>query len=233
MVQLSSNKTSIVRFSFGNDKFEIIVKSDAALDYKLNKRKDIENIVVADEVYADSSKGLKASREKLKKAFKTEDLRAIQEIIMQRGELSLTTEQRRKMAEDKRKQIIAFISKNFIDPHTGLPHPPIRVEQALNEIDVSIDPFKPAEEQTKLIIEKLRPILALKTGNIKIQVRIPAVYTSQAVGVLKSFGQLIKEEWLSDGGLDATMQIPIAMQSTLLDRIASLTHGNAQIKVIE
>jgi len=102
---------TLARFSFEGEKFEIMVKPDPALDYKLGKKKDISAILVSEEIYTDSGKGTKPSAEKLLKAFKTEDLTEIAKIIMEKGDLNLTTDQRRKMIEDKKKQIVEFIVK--------------------------------------------------------------------------------------------------------------------------
>jgi len=57
-------------------------------------------------------------------SFGTTDTLKIADIILKKGVLQLTTEQRRKMVEDKRKQIIDFISRQAVDPKTNLPHPP-------------------------------------------------------------------------------------------------------------
>ena len=55
------------------EKFEILVKPDPALDYKLGKKKDISSVLVSDEIYTDFGKGTKPSTEKLLAAFNTED----------------------------------------------------------------------------------------------------------------------------------------------------------------
>ncbi len=105
-----ADKYTIVKYVFEGDKFEILVKPDPALDYKLGKTNNIGPILVSDEIYTDSSKGTRSSSEKLIKAFKTEDPLVIAEKIMQKGVLNLTTDQRRKMISEKRKQIITFIA---------------------------------------------------------------------------------------------------------------------------
>ena len=133
---------TVARFSFEGEKFEILVKPDPALDYKLGKKKDISAVLVSDEIYTDSGKGTKPTTEKLLKAFKTEDQTEIAQIILQKGDLNLTTDQRRKMIDNKRKQIVEFIAKTYVDPKTHLPHPPLRVEQAMKDARVSIDPQK-------------------------------------------------------------------------------------------
>ena len=117
---------TVVRFSFAGEKFEILVKPDPALDYKLGKKKDISSVLVSDEIYTDSSKGTRTSTEKLLKVFKTEDSTEIAEKILQKGDLNLTTDQRRKMVDEKRKQIVEYIAKTFVDPRSHLPHPPLR-----------------------------------------------------------------------------------------------------------
>ena len=124
---------TLVKYSFEGEKFEIMVKPDPALDYKLGKKKDISTVLVSDDIYTDSGKGTRPSTEKLQKAFNTEDQTIIAEIILQKGDLNLTTDQRRKMVEEKKKQIVHFIAKTYVDPRTHLPHPPLRIEQAMKD----------------------------------------------------------------------------------------------------
>jgi ribosome maturation protein SDO1 len=170
--------------------------------------------------------------EKLAKYFKTSDFQQIAETILRRGDLNLTTEQRRRLVEEKRKQIVSTIARNYVDPRTGLPHPPLRIEQAMAEIRISIDPFKDVGEQTKIVVEQLRPILPLKSERIKLLVKVPAQYSAQSFGALKGVGEIVKEDWGVDGGLTIIIEIPAGVHSTFLDRLGSLTKGTAQASII-
>jgi ribosome maturation protein SDO1 len=223
---------TVVRFSYEGEKFEIMVKPDPALEYKMGKKKDLSAVLVSDEIYTDSGKGTKPSTEKLLKAFKTEDLAEIAEIIMQKGNLNLTTDQRRKMIENKRKQIVEFIAKTYVDPKTHLPHPPLRVEQAMKDARVSIDPQKNVDEQVKDIVEKLRSIIALKSESLQLEIIIPAQYASQSYAVLKSVGSLKTEEWQNNGSLKAILEIPAAARPNVIDRLGSITKGSASVEVV-
>lgn len=225
-------KFTIVRLSIDGEKFEILVKPDLALDFKLGKKKDISNILVSDEIYSDANKGTRVSQEKLQKYLKSTDPLKCAETILEKGDLSLTAEQRKRLTEEKKRNIINIIARSFVDPRTHLPHPPLRIEQAMEECRISIDPFKSAEEQTKSIIDELRKILPLKAENVRIIIIIPAEFTSQSYGILKSAGELQKEEWQVDGSLKAIVEIPAAMQSMLMDKLGSVTKGNVQAKVI-
>ena len=102
---------TLVRYSFEGEKFEIMVKPDPALEYKLGKKKDLSAVLVSDEIYTDSGKGTRPSAEKLLKAFKTEDPTEIAEIIMQKGDLNLTTDQRRKMMKTRKNRLSHILLK--------------------------------------------------------------------------------------------------------------------------
>lgn len=228
-----SGGVTTARLEVRGEKFEILVNSNKAFQYKVGKRGFSDDILAIDVVYVDASKGEKASEEKLRRAFGTTDRLRIAKEILDKGELQITAEQRRRLIEDKRKQIINYISRNFVDPKTNLPHPPVRVEQALKQARVSIDPFKPVEEQIKRVIESIRPMIPLKTGVIKLKVRVPAGYAPKAYGVLRSYGDVVKEEWLSDGSLSAVIQLPIASQGALVDRLSSITKGAVSVNPVE
>ena len=224
---------TVVKYSYEGEKFELLVKPDPALDYKLGKKKDLSSVLVSDDIYTDSSKGTKPSSEKLLKAFKTEDTTEIAQIILQKGDLNLTTEQRRKMIEEKRRQLVEFISKTYVDPRTHLPHPPLRIEQAMKDARISVEPQKNIDEQVKDIVEKLRSIIPLKSESVSLEITIPAQFASQSYAVLKSVGSLKNEEWQNNGSLKAILEIPAAARPNVIDRLGSITKGSATVEVVQ
>lgn len=220
----------VARLTVDGDKFEVVVKPDPALEYKLGKKTDISSVLVSDEIYSDAQKGSRASSEKLLKHFKTTDSVEIAKHIIMRGDLNLTTEQRKKMIEEKKKQIVQFINRSFVDPKTHLPHPIVRIEAAMEESRVIIDPFKKAEDQAKAVVDAIRKILPLKTETSKLTITVPPQFAAQSYSVLKSVGDLRNEEWLSDGSLRATLEINTSLKGQFLDRLGSVTKGSAHVK---
>ena len=227
---MADSKVTIVKLTIGNDRFEILVKPDPALEYKLGKRADLSSVLVSDEIYSDANKGSRVAVDKLTKHFKTSDSNEILKQILLKGELNLTTDQRRKMVEDKRKQIVQYINKNFVDPKTKLPHPVQRIENALEDVRVTIDPFKKAEDQVKSIVDSLIKILPLKSEMLQLVILIPSAFSSTSYNYIKSSGVLTSEEWLSDGSLKVNIEINAGMKGNFLERIGSLTKGSAQVK---
>ncbi len=227
---MTDAKFTIVRLTVEGDKFELLVKPDPALEYKLGKRADISSVLVSDEIYSDANKASRASSEKMTKHFRTTDSIEVAKQILARGELNLTTDQRRKMVEEKRKQIVQIINKSFVDPKTHLPHPIVRIEAALEEARVSIDPFKKSEDQAKGVVDSLRKILPLKSETARLTVTVPPQFAAQSYSILKSTGDFKGEEWLSDGSLRAIVEMNAGMKGQFLDRLGSVTKGSAQVK---
>jgi ribosome maturation protein SDO1 len=227
---MTDSKSTIIKLILGNDKFELLVKPDQALEYKLGKRSDLSSVLISDEIYSDANKGSRVSSDKLNKHFKTTNTNEIIKQILSRGELNLTTDQRRKMVEEKRKQIIQYINKNYVDPKTKLPHPIQRIENALENVRVVIDPFKKAEDQIKTVVDSLRKILPLASEMLQLNIIIPRSFASNSINFIKSSGSLISEQWLSDGSLKVRIEINAGIRGNFLDRLGSLTKGSAQVK---
>jgi ribosome maturation protein SDO1 len=225
-----TDKFTVVRLILDGDKFELLVKPDPALEYKMGKRSDISGALVSDEIYSDANKGSRASSEKMMKHFKTTDSADVAKQILARGELNLTTDQRRKMVEEKKRQIVQFINRSFVDPKTHLPHPVVRIEAAMEEVRVPIDPFKKVEDQAKILVEALRKILPLRSETVKLTVTVPPQFAAQSYSVLKSTGDLKSEEWLADGSLKAVVDINASIRGQFLDRLGAVTKGSAQVK---
>ncbi|UCC27910.1 MAG: ribosome assembly factor SBDS [Candidatus Bathyarchaeota archaeon] len=228
-----SQRYTIARLTQEGERFEILVKPDNALAYRLGKTTSISNALVSDTIYMDANKGDKPSEEKLRKAFGTTDSFQIASIILQKGILQLTTEQRKQLIDDKRKQIIAFISRQCVDPRTNLPHPPLRVERALQQIHYSIDAFKEVEEQARDIIKLLRTILPLKMEQIQITINIPPQFASKAYGTVKRFGTIKNEEWRNDGSWYAIVEMTAGLYGPFLEKVGEVTRGSAEAKLVK
>ncbi|MBS7619952.1 ribosome assembly factor SBDS [Candidatus Bathyarchaeota archaeon] len=227
-----SEKYTLVRYSHSGEKFEILVDPDLALAYKRREITDISKTMIVDTIFLDSSKGIKASKEKLEATFGISDPLEVAKIIYDKGQLLLTASQRKMLTEQKLKQIVNIISRTYVDPRTKLPHPPVRIENAIEEAKVSIDPFREAEEQVKEIVKKLMPIIPLSVESLEIAIKIPSEFTAKAYGIVKNMAEIKKQEWHFDGSWIALVSIPAAMQGEFLERLGKATQGNLQTKIM-
>ncbi|WP_440060198.1 ribosome assembly factor SBDS [Thermogladius sp. 4427co] len=227
-----TDKYVIARLEEKGHRFEVLVNPDLAMKVKEGKNVNIDELLVGDFVYKDAKKGLKASPESLREVFKTDDVRQIALEIVKRGEIQLTAEQRRRFIEERKKQIITLIARNAIDPKTKLPIPQKRIELALEQARVSIDPFKPAESQLEEIISKISKVIPIKIAKAYVSVRIPPEYAGRINRQLAQMGEVKKTTWMNDGSLIMELEIPAGMQQEFIDKVNNLTRGSAQIKIV-
>jgi len=229
---ISLDKAVIARYQSGELTFEILVEPENAYKLKRGENVSIENVIASRDVFSDSKKGLRASDSDLNKVFGSNNFEKILAKIIKDGEIQLTTEQKRKMQEDKTKQIVNMIAKNAVDPRTHAPHPPQRIEKALEQARIHVDPFKSAQEQVEGALKAIRPILPIKFEIVRIAVKIPPEHAPRVFSVLKEY-KTIKEEWASDGSLLAMIEIPAGIQGDFFDKLNKMTAGNNETKIVE
>ncbi|MEM2022769.1 MAG: ribosome assembly factor SBDS [Archaeoglobaceae archaeon] len=226
-------KAVIAKLKKGGMEFEILVDPYLARDLKEGKEVDFEELLAVEEVFKNAKKGERVSAEELTKVFGTSDIRKIARIIIEEGEVQITAEQRKEMLENKKRQIVHFISRNAIDPRTNAPHPPSRIERALEEARVHIDIYKSVEAQIKDILKALKPILPLKFEEMEVAVKIPSAYAGKAVSAIYNFGGVVREEWQSDGSWICVLKIPSAMYGELMDLLGKVAKGEALTKILK
>jgi ribosome maturation protein SDO1 len=231
------DRAVVARLRIEQSSYEILVDPDQVeslkADIKDGKPFDVDSVLVAFHVFSDSDKGIKAPEKEMVEHFGTRDMATIVSRIIKDGEIQLTTEQRRAMQEKKRKSIVDIIVRNAINPQTGAPHPPLRIENAMAEAKVQVDPFKPAEEQVEGILKKLQPLIPIRFEKVQIAVKLSADHYGRCYGDLKQMGAIVNEEWQSTGTWIGVVEIPAGMQVELLDRLNNKTRGEVETRILK
>jgi ribosome maturation protein SDO1 len=228
----SLDKAIIASYDKEGKHFELYVDPGPTYLYIDGGKKDLKNMLVAEEVYENAKKGERARSSDVQKAYGTTDIMEVLRITLEKGTVQLTTEQRKLKVGDKKKKIIDMICREAIDVRTGAPIPPLRIENAMEEVRFHVDPFRNPKEQMDELLKKLRPLIPIKFEKFQIAVKIPPQHSHRAYGTLKMYG-IRKEQWLKDGYLIAVVEIPAGMQGEFLDRVNKMTSGEAETKRIE
>jgi ribosome maturation protein SDO1 len=223
----------VARWETQGSRFEVLVDPTAVQEIKDGKDVDLADKLALDQVFKDAKKGDKISEEHLERTFHTRNLAEIARQIIQKGEVQVTTEQRHRLQSQKHHLIVAIIARNAMNPQTGAPHPAARIEAAMAEAKVHIDPFRPADLQVQEILQKLRPLLPIRFDTARVRIRIPAQYYPKVIGELKSLGRLSDEQWLSDGSWSAVLEIPAGVQTELYEKLNARTKGAAETALVK
>lgn len=222
----------IARLEYYGEHFEILVDPDLASDFKRGKEIEIEKILAVEEIFKDARKGDKASEEAMMKAFQSVDPLEAAAIIIKKGQVQLTAQQRREMQEEKRKKIIAKITREAINPQTKLPHPARRIEIAMEEAKIHVDPFKSVDEQVNIVLKAIRTKIPIRFEKVDMAIRIPGDYTGRVYGVISEFGKTKREEWQKDGSWIAVVEVPGGLQESFDRKLNELTGGQVETRVL-
>ena len=225
------DRAVIARLKKGEHTFEILVDCDKALALRSGASVSLGDAVATDEIYKDVRKGDKTPEHILQQTFGTTDIDAVSLRIIKEGEIQLTAHHREKAREEKRRRIVEIIHRHAVDSKTGLPHPPQRIERAMEEAKVKIDEYKEAEQQIDDVLKKIRVIIPIKFETREIAVRIPPLYTGLAFLTLKKY-KVLKEEWTNDGSLAAIVEIPAGIQDEFFAQLNKVTHGDVETKLL-
>ncbi len=219
----------IARVEVQGKNFEVLVDPRLALELKRGKEVDVRELLAVDRVFRDARKGEEVPTKDLLGAFGTTDVFKAAVEIVKRGQVQLTTEMRRRMREERLKQIASIIARQAVNPQTGTPHPAPRIEAAIQQAGVRIDEFKSAEEQVPAVVRALSAILPMSLQTKKVELKVPASHVGKVYGLLRSYNPL-KEEWGSDGSLLLQLELPAGIFAELMDKLSQLTKGEIKVE---
>ncbi len=222
----------IARYETGGNRFEILIDPKAAQSYSEGDEIDWEDAIAADGVWSDSTKGERAPDSIVNNAFETTDLIDIYKKILAEGTIQLTSQQRKEMVEQKRKRIVAHIVANAMNPQTGGPHPPQRIENAIDEVRYSVDPMETMDKQVEKIIKLIKTLIPISFEKIRVAVKIQAIYVGKCYGQITSLSKIESEEYQKDGSWIGMLEMSATSFAKLEDTLGSLTKGTAETKML-
>ena len=232
---ISLDEAVTARLESHGQRFEVLVDPDAALSIKRGEFDgELEDVIAAEDVFEDASSGDRPPENSLEEVFETTDpLEIIPEVIKQ-GEIQITADQRREMQEKKHKQLVQTITRNAVNPQMDdAPHPPERIESALEETDFRIDPMEPVENQVDDALDALRPVIPIRFDEVTVAVQVPADHAGSAQARIRQFGDLDSEEWQSDGSWIGVLTFPAGMQNEFYDLVNEHTSGEAETQIVK
>ncbi len=230
MVSLDEAVTA--RLKRGSKHFEVLVEPEGALAFKRGEEVNLEDVLAVETIFEDANRGDRAAESDILNSFETSDPYEIASQILKSGELQLTAEQRKHILEEKKKKVIYTIAKNAINPQTRAPHPPARIERAMEEAKVHIDPLKSVDQLVNITMKAIRPLIPIRFEEVNVAVKIPPEYAPKAYGDISRSGSILKEEWQNDGSWIAVVRIPAGIQNDFYALLNHLTKGEAQTKLL-
>ena len=224
----------VARYESHGESFEVLIDPKVVKILR-EGHGDVElsDYMVVDAVFKNAKKGTHAPEDKMKEVFGTTDPLTVAKQIILKGEIQLTAQQRKEMLESKRARIVSEIARNAINPQTGGPHTPQRIELAMEEAKVHVDPFKPVEMQVRDVLDKLRPLIPIRFEKIRIAVKLTGDEYGRCYEDIIHFGKIQKEEWQSNGSWIGVVEIPAGLRDDFYAKLNEKTKGNVETKQLK
>jgi ribosome maturation protein SDO1 len=229
---VSLDDAIMARLESHGETFEILLDPKVVDLVKQGKEFDIVEYMAVEDVFKNASKGTKPAEDKIKEAFGTDEIGEIARKIVEKGEIHITAEQRKEMLEAKRQQVIAYIAANAINPQTHSPHPPLRIQLALEEAKFHVDPFKPLQKEIDEAMKLLRPLIPIRFEKSRIAVKLNGADYGRCYDDIIHYGMVEREEWTPDGCWIGLMEVPGGLTNEIADKLKHKTKGTASVKLI-
>jgi ribosome maturation protein SDO1 len=228
---VSLDDAVLARYEHSGKRFEILIDPTLVDSYRKDPNSvELDDLLATDEIWLDARGGERPTSEQLQSAFGTDILHECVEKILNQGSIQLTTEQRKQRVVAMRSAIIHRISSTAIDPRSKMPHPPSRIENALDESRYGVDPFLSIDRQVSDAVKLMRPLIPLKFATARLAFRIPGTEYGSVQSVLREL--MIKEEWLSNGDWACVVEVPAGSKIDLMGDIAKRSKGSV-VKIID
>ena len=232
---ISLDEAVTARLESHGERFEVLVDPDAALAMKRGEFDgDLEDVIAAEDVFEDASRGDRPPESALEEVFGTTDPMAIIPQVVEKGEIQITADQRREMQEQKHRQLVNRITRNAVNPQMDdAPHPPERIERALEEAGFKVDPMEPVENQIDDALDALRPVIPIRFDEVVMAVRLPADYAGSGQARVRQFGDLEREEWQNDGSWVGVVRFPAGLQNDFYELANEVSSGEADTRIVK
>ncbi|GKT33159.1 putative multi-domain containing protein [Aduncisulcus paluster] len=215
-----------IKLKKGKLTFELLVKPNTVRKWRQGEIGSLDNVLIIDEIFSNSSKGEKASDADITAIFGDMAKPAVIERILREGDIELTTAERRQLVDKKKAGIIAFIHGNFINPTSKLPHPQTRIEQALKQIKpLNIDPFIAPDLQVETLLPKIKKYIPLKPASQDVTITLPPTSIGKGMSIIYQHTKVLNERYDREGNciLEVTI-LPGAME-VLSDKLSKSCGG--------
>jgi len=145
--------------------------------------------------------------------------------------MQLSTEERKDMVEQKRNEIINYFHKYYLDPKTKKPHPVTRIESALSQIKVRIDPDIPVDKQVLEISKKLIEVIPIKRSEMEATIAVPHQWIGQVQGIIKKYCTITSDKY-TDVGCEYGVAFVPGDYDIINNELKSATKDNYSFDVV-
>lgn len=233
--QIKLTNVSIVRLKKGGKRFEIACYKNKVVEFRSGITKDINEVLQTDTIFTNVSKGHVAKKEELVSSFESKDQKFIILEILSKGEMQISTKEREHQSESLRKDIAAIVADKCVNPQTKRPYTMSMIENAMNNMHISIKTDLTSKQQALDVIKQLQknPKFPISRAQMRIKAQSDILNGKKLKALLKPslIYTLVNESWTEED-VEFEILIDPGKYKEIIDLIQTITKGKGTVYTV-
>jgi len=172
--QVKLTNVAVVRCNKAGKRFEIACYRNKVMDYRSGLEKDLSEVLQAERIFTNVSKGQFAKTADLKKAFGTTDEEAIAKVILEEGNSIQVSElERNQQLQNTVSQIASWVASNCVHPEHGRPYTVSQIKHALGK-HFTVQTHKPLKKQCLDAVKFLKQEIPIERAKMELSLTYDA-----------------------------------------------------------
>ena len=174
--QVRLTNVAYVRLRKNNKRFEIACYRNKVLNYRTKIETDLSEVLQIDSVFTNVSKGLLASAKDLMETFGTSDTKSVCRIILEKGELQVSEEERASLYDSTFRDIASLVADKAVNPDNNRPYTVSMIQNAMKQIHYSVNVSKSTKSQALDVIKRLKSVMPIARAAMLLRIIFPLIH---------------------------------------------------------
>ena len=169
--QVKLTNVAVVRCNKAGKRFEIACYRNKVMDYRSGLEKDLSEVLQAERIFTNVSKGQFAKSADLKKAFGTTDEEAIAKVILEEGKsIQVSDLERNQQIQNALSQIASWVASNCVHPDNGRPYTVSQIKHTLGK-SFTVQTHKPLKKQCLDAVKFLKTEIPIERAKMELSIK--------------------------------------------------------------
>lgn len=235
--QVRLTNVAYVRLRKNNKRFEIACYRNKVLNYRTKIETDLSEVLQIDSVFTNVSKGLLASAKDLMETFGTSDTNSVCRIILEKGELQVSEEERASLYDSTFRDIASLVADKAVNPDNNRPYTVSMIQNAMKQIHYSVNVSKSTKSQALDVIKRLKSVMPIARAAMLLRIIFPLIHhelvESHFVKELNIEVPSTDKSTISNDNITWDMKVDPDMFRKVEEAIQKQTKGEGRVEVLQ
>ncbi|GKY99050.1 hypothetical protein MPSEU_000860700 [Mayamaea pseudoterrestris] len=179
--QVKLTNVAVVKLQLQGKRFEVACYRNKIMDYRSGHETDISEVLQADRVFTNVSKGQFAKTQDLRQVFDTTDQQVIVKIILNHPKsiVQVSDKERELQQADSLARISTWMANHCVHSETQQPYTVLQIQSALASSGYNVQPHKALKKQYLDALKYLKQMNVLDIERAKMELLLACTHEEQ------------------------------------------------------